>query len=139
LFIDNYAPAGRNWLRFKLVTGCNEKVKLCKTHVCAITSEQVSSVPVNEQDIRCSVEPIPDHYATGGYSYCIIKNSQDTGVATMETMKEFQMIDKRTAAGVYPAGGKFDGNNFTAISGAAALSLGAKRIRYHANLVKLIN
>jgi hypothetical protein len=44
----------------------------------------------------------------------------------METMKEFQMIDKRTAAGVYPAGGKFDGNNFTAISGAAALSLGAK-------------
>jgi hypothetical protein len=23
----------------------------------------------------------------------------------METMKEFQMIDKRTAAGVYPAGG----------------------------------
>jgi hypothetical protein len=43
----------------------------------------------------------------------------------METMKEFQMIDKRTAAGVYPAEGKFDGN-FTAISGAAALSLGAK-------------
>jgi hypothetical protein len=41
----------------------------------------------------------------------------------METMKEFQMIDKRTAAGVYPAG-------MTVIilqpSGAAALSLGAK-------------
>jgi hypothetical protein len=55
----------------------------------------------------------------------------------METMKEFQMIDKRTAAGVYPAE-EIDGNNFTAISGAAALSLGT-RIRYHANLVKLIN
>jgi hypothetical protein len=26
--------------------------------------------------------------------------------------EEFQMIDKRTAAGVYP-GGKFDGNNFS--------------------------
>jgi hypothetical protein len=28
----------------------------------------------------------------------------------METMKEFQMIDKRTAAGVYPAE-EIDGNN----------------------------
>jgi hypothetical protein len=35
------------------------------------------------------------------------------------------MIDKRTAAGL-SAGGKFDGNNFTAISGAAALSLEQK-------------
>jgi hypothetical protein len=51
-------------------------------------------------------------------------------------MKEFQMIDKRTAAGVYPAGGKFD--LILQQSGAAALSLG-QRIRYHANLVKLIN
>jgi hypothetical protein len=62
---------GRNWLRFKLVTDVMKTVKLCKTHVCAITSTEVSSVPVNEQDIRCSVEPIQDHYATGGYSYYI--------------------------------------------------------------------
>jgi hypothetical protein len=55
----------------------------------------------------------------------------------METMKEFQMIDKRTAAGVYPAGGN-DGNNFTAISGAAALSLG-QRIRYHVLLSSSID
>jgi phage tail tape-measure protein len=68
-------------------------------------------------------------------THCIIKNSQDTGVATMETMKEFQMIDKRTAAGVYPAEGNL---TVTQQSGAAALSL-EQRIRYHANLVKLIN
>jgi hypothetical protein len=31
-------------------------------------------------------------------------------------MKEFQMIDKKKCSGVYPAGGKFDGDNFAAIS-----------------------
>jgi hypothetical protein len=58
LFIDNYAPAveagyASNWLLDVMKT-----VKLCKTHVCALLYRQVSSVPVNEQDIRCSVEPI---------------------------------------------------------------------------------
>jgi hypothetical protein len=61
----------RNWLRFKLVTGCNENSKTVQDpRMRYYFYRQVSSVPVNEQDIRCSVEPI-DHYATGGYSYVL--------------------------------------------------------------------
>jgi hypothetical protein len=83
---------------------------------------QVSSVPVNEQDIRCSVEP-PDHYATGGY--CIIKNSQGYWGRDHGNNEEFQMIDKELQLSL-SSWRKFDGNNFTAISGAAALSLEQK-------------
>jgi hypothetical protein len=54
----------------------------------------------------------------------------------METMKEFQMIDKKELEFIQLE--KRVSNNFTAISGAAALSL-KQGIRYHANLVKLIN
>jgi len=129
LFIDNYAPAGveagyaSNWLM--------DVMKNSKTiqdpRMRYYFYRQVSNVPVSEQDIRCSVEPIPDHYAAGGYSYCIIDNSQgywgrDHG--NNEGIPNDRQ--KRTAAGVYPAGGKFDSDNFTAITGAAALSLGAK-------------
>jgi hypothetical protein len=109
-----------NWLLDVMKT-----VKLCKTHVCAITYRQVSSVPVNEQDIRCSVEPIPDHYATGGYSYCIIKNSQgywgrDHG------NNEGIPNDRQKNCSWSLSSWRNDGNNFTAISGAAALSLEQK-------------
>jgi hypothetical protein len=58
-----------NWLLDVMKT-----VKLSNPRMRYYFYRQVSNVPV-KQDIRCSVEPIPDHYAAGGYSYCI-ENSQ---------------------------------------------------------------
>jgi Starch-binding associating with outer membrane len=129
LFVDNYGPAGvdlgyqSNWLM--------DYMKNSKTvsdpRMRYYFYRQVSSVPVNEQDIRCSVEPAPSHYLIGNFTYCIIANSQgywgrDHG--NNEGIPNDRQ--KRTAIGVYPGGGKFDGDNFATISGAGALSLGAK-------------
>lgn len=128
-FVNNYTPSGveagyqANWL---LDVMRNEK-SVQDPRMRYYFYRQVNDVPVSEQDLRCSVEPAPPHYVTGGYTYCIIDNNDgywgrdhgnDEGIPNDRA--------KRTAAGVYPAGGRFDGNNFVAIGGAAALNFGAK-------------
>jgi len=128
-FILNYTPSGveagyqANWL---LDVMRNEK-SVQDPRMRYYFYRQVNDVPVSEQDLRCSVEPAPPHYVTGGYTYCIIDNNDgywgrdhgnDEGIPNDRA--------KRTAAGVYPAGGRFDGNNFVAIGGAAALNFGGK-------------
>ncbi|MDP2159101.1 MAG: SusD/RagB family nutrient-binding outer membrane lipoprotein, partial [Flavobacterium sp.] len=74
---------------------------------------QVNDVPVSEQDLRCTVEPIPAHYAAGNHVYCRIENNQgywgrdhgnDEGLPPDGT--------KKTAYGLYPVGGRFDDNTF---------------------------
>jgi hypothetical protein len=84
---------------------------------------QVDDVPVSEQDLRCSVEPIPAHYAAGNHVYCRIENNQgywgrdhgnDEGLPPDGT--------KKTAYGLYPVGGRFDDNSFEQTD----LNLGAK-------------
>jgi Starch-binding associating with outer membrane len=129
LFVDNYGPAGvdlgyqSNWLMDYMK---NSKT-ISDPRMRYYFYRQVSSVPISEQDIRCSVEPAPSHYVVGNYTYCTIANSQgywgrDHG--NNEGIPNDRQ--KRTAIGVYPGGGKFDGDNFATISGAGALSLGAK-------------
>jgi hypothetical protein len=83
----------------------------------------VSDVPVSEQDLRCTVEPIPAHYAAGNHVYCRIENNEgywgrdhgnDEGLPPDGT--------KKTAYGLYPVGGRFDDNSFEQTD----LNLGAK-------------
>jgi hypothetical protein len=117
---DNYTPSGveagyqANWLMDEMVNGKNIEDPRLRSYF----YRQVNNTPVNEQDLRCSVEPIPDHYAAGGYVYCIIDNNKgywgrdhgnDEGIPNDR--------QKRTAVGVYPAGGRFDDNSFKAITG----------------------
>lgn len=84
---------------------------------------QVSDVPISEQDLRCTVEPIPAHYAAGNHVYCRIDDNQgywgrdhgnDEGLPPDGT--------KKTAYGLYPIGGRFDDNSFQQTN----LNLGAK-------------
>lgn len=126
LYVDNYTPSGvdvgyqANWLMNVMK---NEKT-IQDPRMRYYFYRQVNDTPVNEQDIRCSVEPAPAHYVSGNHVYCRIENNQgywgrDHG--NNEGIPNDRA--KRTAVGVYPAGGRFDGNNFQAIS---SLSLGGR-------------
>tara|TARA_R110002051_G_scaffold271185_1_gene331545 strand:- start:3419 stop:5110 length:1692 start_codon:yes stop_codon:yes gene_type:complete len=68
----------------------------------------------NQQTLSCSVEPVPPHYAAGGFTFCNLPNGywgrdhgDDDG-----TPPDGQL---RTTYGVYPAGGEFDDSTFEAI------------------------
>jgi hypothetical protein len=84
---------------------------------------QVNDVPVSEQNLRCTVEPIPAHYAAGNHVYCRIENNEgywgrdhgnDEGLPPDGNLK--------TAYGLYPIGGRFDDDSFQQTN----LNLGAK-------------
>jgi hypothetical protein len=129
LFVETYTVSGvndagyqSNWLMNIMK---NEK-SIQDPRMRYYFYRQVNDTPVNEQDIRCSVEPAPTHYITGNHVYCRIANNQgywgrdhgnDEGTPNDRS--------KRTAAGVYPAGGRFDGNNFAAIASQTVGGQGA--------------
>ncbi len=65
------------------------------------------------QFLRCSAEPTPTHYA--GFPYCSLANGywgRDHG--NSEGIPPDG--DKKTAYGVYPAGGRFDDNSYKVIT-----------------------
>jgi hypothetical protein len=128
-FRNNYTPSGvetgyqSNWLMDVMR---NEKTVI-DPRIRYYFYRQVNNVPVSEQDLRCSVEPAPIHYVQNNQVYCIIDNNdgywgRDHG--NNEGIPNDRQ--KRTAVGLYPAGGRFDGNNFVAIGGTEALNFGAK-------------
>ncbi|MGS2764970.1 SusD/RagB family nutrient-binding outer membrane lipoprotein [Sinomicrobium sp. M5D2P9] len=73
-----------------------------------------NGAPTNQQELTCSVEPTPQHYINGGYSFCNLPNGywgrdhgDDDGIPPDG--------NRRTTWGVYPAGGRFDDNTFEAV------------------------
>ncbi|MFK7058868.1 SusD/RagB family nutrient-binding outer membrane lipoprotein [Flavobacterium oreochromis] len=68
-------------------------------------------IPASEQNLACSLQTAPPHYVAGGYTFCNLPNGywgRDHGDVAGTPPDGFL----RTTFGVYPAGGKFDGNNF---------------------------
>jgi hypothetical protein len=72
-------------------------------------------IPANEENLRCSFQVAPAHYVNGNYTFCSLPegywgrdHGDDDGLPPDGFLK--------TTFGVYPAGGKFDGDNFTNIS-----------------------
>ena len=68
-------------------------------------------IPADEQNLKCSLQSAPAHYVLGGFTFCSLPNGywgrdhgDNDGVPPDGFLK--------TTFGVYPAGGKFDGNNF---------------------------
>jgi hypothetical protein len=127
-YADNYTPSGvetgyqANWLMQEMKNGKTVRDPRLRFYF----YRQVSSVPVSEQDLRCSVEPAPVHYVAGNYVYCRIDADQgywgrdhgnDEGIPNDR--------QKRTAVGLYPAGGRFDDNTYRAINGLNFGALGA--------------
>ena len=68
-------------------------------------------IPANEVDLRCSLQSAPPHYVSGGYTFCSLpdgywgRDHGDNDGVPPDGLK-------RTTFGVYPAGGKFDADNF---------------------------
>ncbi len=76
-------------------------------------------VEADEELLACSLVVPPQHYIDGGFTYCSVDNGywgRSHGNDEGTPPDGFQ----RTAAGVYPAGGRFDDNSF----GGVGLGLG---------------
>ncbi|KAB1155737.1 SusD/RagB family nutrient-binding outer membrane lipoprotein [Flavobacterium luteum] len=81
---------------------------------------QESAVPGQEIDpneaiLPCSLNSAPAHYIAGGFTFCGLKNGywgRDHGDVSGSPADGF----KKTTFGVYPAGGKFDADQFTDIT-----------------------
>ncbi|MGB6151365.1 MAG: SusD/RagB family nutrient-binding outer membrane lipoprotein [Pricia sp.] len=72
-------------------------------------------IPPNEETISCSLEPTPQHYIDGGFTFCTLPDGywgrdhgQNAGIPPDGFL--------RTIYGVYPSGGKFDDNSFEGLS-----------------------
>ncbi|KPM31411.1 SusD-like2 domain containing protein [Croceitalea dokdonensis DOKDO 023] len=73
-------------------------------------------VDPNEEDLACSLAQVPQHYIDGNFTYCSVDNGywgRSHGNDEGTPPDSF----KRTAVGVYPAGGLFDSSAFDADSG----------------------
>ena len=77
-----------------------------------------TDVPPNEQTLSCSLEPIPQHYTDGGFTFCWLDNGywgRDHG--DNDGIPPDGLL--RTTFGTYPAGGKFDDSTFAEINATA--------------------
>jgi len=77
-----------------------------------------AEIPPNEELLNCSLQTPPQHYISGGFTFCWLNNGywgrdhgDDEGTPPDGLL--------RTTWGTYPAGGKFDDNSFAAISATA--------------------
>lgn len=124
-YVNNYTPSGvgsgyqANWLMNEMRNGKS----IVDPRTRFYFYRQVNDTPVSEQDMTCTVQPAPAHYLAGGHVYCRIANNsgywgRDHG-NNEGTPPDSQ---KRTAAGLYPAGGRFDDDSFKAIN---SITLGA--------------
>jgi hypothetical protein len=126
-YVNNYTPSGveagyqSNWLMNEMRNGKSVRDPRLRYFF----YRQVDNVPVSEQDLRCTVEPAPNHYVAGNYVYCRIAN--DAGYWGRDHGNDEGIPNdraKRTASGLYPAGGRYDDSSFKAINGISFGALG---------------
>ena len=122
-YADNYLSVGGvdylpNWLMNYMGENSDPRQRYYfYRQVNAVPGEEI---PPNEETISCSLEPTPQHYIDGGYTFCTLPNGywgRDHGQNAGIPPDGFT----RTVYGVYPSGGKFDDNSFSGIGlGAGA-------------------
>lgn len=124
----NYTPTGAgdymsNWLMGTMNTSNDPRIRYYFYRQKAAVPGQ--EIPADEEDLRCSLQSAPAHYVTGGYTFCSLPNGywgrdhgDNDGVPPDGFLK--------TTFGVYPAGGKFDGDNFENVYTAADPIRGAR-------------
>jgi hypothetical protein len=117
----NYGPTGAgdymsNWLMNTMSNLTDPRIRYYFYRQRAAVPGQ--EVAPNEQTLSCSLQTAPAHYVAGGFTFCSLPNGywgRDHGDVAGTPPDGFL----RTTFGVYPAGGKFDGNNFANISATA--------------------
>ncbi len=129
-YIDNYTPQGSedymsNWLMnymdnskvgnsVAIYEDSDPRIRYYYYRQSETTPGAVDSDGPNQQNLSCSVEPIPQHYVDGGFTFCYLPNGywgrdhgDDDGTPPDGQLK--------TTYGVYPAGGSFDNSEFDAV------------------------
>lgn len=119
-YADDYDPSGANiyqsnWLMETMLLKDDPRIRYYFYRQVGGTpgALDVNGDPVDpdEQTLACSLAVPPQHYIDGGYVYCSLDNGywgRSHGNNEGTPPDGFQ----RTASGVYPAGGKFDDNDF---------------------------
>ncbi len=114
-YVGDYTPTGAgnyqsNWLLNQMDTNNDPRIRY---YFFRQTDETpgATGVDPNEETLNCSLEDAPQHYIDGGFTFCYLDNGywgRDSGDDAGTPPDGFL----RTAYGVYPASGKFDGDNF---------------------------
>lgn len=113
-YASDYTPSGANiyqsnWLMEYMLNNGDPRIRY-------YFYRQVSATPgadaePNEETLACSLVIPPQHFLDGGFTYCAVPNGywgRSHGNDEGTPPDNF----RRTAVGVYPAGGKFDDNDF---------------------------
>lgn len=116
-YADNYLSTGGadylpNWLMNYMIESSDPRQRYYfYRQTNAVPGEEI---PPNEETISCSLEPTPQHYTDGGFTFCTLPNGywgrdhgQNAGIPPDGFL--------RTVYGVYPSGGKFDDNSFAGL------------------------
>jgi hypothetical protein len=110
----NYTPTGAadymsNWLMGTMDSSSDPRIRYYfYRQVAAVPGQEI---PADEEDLKCSLQSAPAHYTAGGFTFCSLPNGywgRDHGDSDGLPPDGFL----KTTFGVYPAGGKFDGDNF---------------------------
>jgi len=104
-----------NWLMEKMLDNNDPRIRYYFFRQIACTPGSVDangvSCPTNQAQLQCSTQPKPAHYPTT-MAYCNVASGywgRDHGNNEGIPPDSF----KRTASGVYPAGGRFDDDDYT--------------------------
>lgn len=117
-YADNYTPSGGsdylpNWLMNLMDTTDDPRIRYYFfRQVNAVPGEEI---PPNEETLACSLEPVPQHYTDGGFTFCTLPNGywgRDHGQNAGIPPDGFT----RSVYGVYPSGGIFDDSRFEGLS-----------------------
>jgi hypothetical protein len=116
-YASDYTPSGANiyqsnWLMELMLNNNDPRIRYYFYRQTGATPG-ADGEPANEETLACSLAVPPQHYIDGGYVYCSVpdgywgrSHGNDEGTPPDNFL--------RTAVGVYPAGGKFDDNDFDA-------------------------
>lgn len=118
-FVDNYTSTGANdymsnWMMGTMDSSNDPRIRYYFYRQRSGVPGQGGN-PVSEINLKCSLITAPAHYTAGGYTFCGLPNGywgRDHGDNEGTPPDGFL----KSTFGVYPAGGKFDGDNFSNIS-----------------------
>ncbi len=121
-YVDNYTPQGSsdymaNWLMNYMDNSkadSDPRIRYYYYRQAETTPGASDSDGANQQNLSCSVEPVPPHYLAAGATFCYLPNGywgrdhgDDDGTPPDGQLK--------TTYGVYPAGGEFDDSTFSSV------------------------
>lgn len=122
-YANDYTPSGANiyhsnWLMENMTNKNDPRIRYYYYRQVDGTpgANDINGDPVDpdEELLACSLVVPPQHYIDGGFTYCSVDNGywgRSHGNDEGTPPDGFQ----RTAAGVYPAGGRFDDNGFDVV------------------------